>query len=110
MTSERVRARVRVRGQFAPGELVKVSLDRPKYSREMWVLRAEFDELEVEAPFVGNVAHVTAFPKIAALERLRAYGCSTCVDELLVRSGETPREPRSLQQAFDTSVVAADAT
>lgn len=110
MTSERVQARVRVRGQFAPGELVKVSLDRPRYSREMWVLRAEFDELEVEASFVGNVAHVTAFPKIAALERLRAYGCSTCVDELLVRSGQTPREPRSLQQAFDTSVVAADAT
>ncbi|WP_174970763.1 hypothetical protein [Burkholderia lata] len=109
VTSKGVHARVRTRGQFAPGELLKVSLDRPKYSREMWVLRTEFDELDVEASFIGNVAHVTAFPKIAALERLRAYGCSTCVDELLVRSGETPREPTSEAQAFDTSVVAADA-
>ncbi|VWC01233.1 hypothetical protein BLA14095_04765 [Burkholderia lata] len=48
VTSKGVHARVRTRGQFAPGELLKVSLDRPKYSREMWVLRTEFDELDVD--------------------------------------------------------------
>ncbi|AXF19090.1 hypothetical protein CUJ89_00155 [Burkholderia pyrrocinia] len=108
-TSTGIAARVRTRGQFAPGELVKVSLDRPKYSREMWMLRAELDEHEVEATFFDNVAHVNEFPKIAALERLRAYVCSTCVDELLVRSGEAPYKPTTKEQAFDTSVVAANA-
>lgn len=108
-TSKGIAARLRIRGQFAPGELVKVSLDRPKYSRDMWMLRAEFDEHDVEATFIDNVAHVTAFPKIAALERLRAYACSACMDELLVRSGEAPDEPTSTEQAFDTSVVAANA-
>ncbi|WP_155640973.1 hypothetical protein [Burkholderia pseudomultivorans] len=104
-----VAGRIRPRGQFAPGELVKVSLDRPKYSRRMWVLRAEFDALQVEATFVDKVAHVTAFTQIAALERLKTHACSACVDELLVRSGEAPDKPTSIERAFDTSLVAADA-
>ncbi|KVE81197.1 hypothetical protein WL99_27020 [Burkholderia cepacia] len=102
-------ARIRLRAQCAPGELVKVSLDRPRYSREMWMLRAELDEHEVDAIFVDRVAHVKAFPKIAALERLRAYVCLACLDELLVRSGEAPHQPTTKEQAFDTSVVAANA-
>ncbi|WP_175857757.1 hypothetical protein [Burkholderia anthina] len=109
MTSTGVAERVLSRGQFGPGELVKVSLDRPKYSKEMWMLRAEVDEHAADAVFVDNVAHVKAFPKIAALERLRAYVCSACVDELLVRSGEAPYRPTTKEQAFDTSVVAANA-
>ncbi|MCA8275800.1 hypothetical protein LGN17_25295 [Burkholderia sp. AU30280] len=108
-TSKGIAARIRQRGQFLSGELVKVSLDRPKYSREMWMLRAELDEHEVDATFVDNVAHVKAFPKIAALERLRVYLCSACLDELLVRSGEAPYKPTTKEQAFDTSVVAANA-
>ncbi|WP_175836154.1 hypothetical protein [Burkholderia anthina] len=109
MTSTGIAERVLSRGQFGPGELVKVSLDRPKYSKEMWMLHAELDEHAADAVFVDNVAHVKAFPKIAALERLRAYVCSTCVDELLVRSGEAPYRPTTKEQAFDTSVVAANA-
>ncbi|WP_157692762.1 hypothetical protein [Burkholderia sp. ABCPW 11] len=108
-TSAGVAVCIRQRGQFSPGELVKVSLDRPKYSREMWMLRAELEEHEVDATFVDNVAHVKAFPKIAALERLRAHLCSACLDELLVRSGEVPYKPTTKEQAFDTSVVAANA-
>ncbi|RXV72280.1 hypothetical protein D1006_07930 [Burkholderia stabilis] len=108
-TSTGIAARIRSRGQFIPGELVKVSLDRRRGSRELWMLRAELDEHEADASFVDNVAHVTAFPKIAALERLRAYVCSTCLDELLVRSGEAPYKPTAKEQAFDTSVVAANA-
>ncbi|HEM7879466.1 TPA: hypothetical protein U2L31_005905 [Burkholderia contaminans] len=88
---------------------MKVSLDRPRYSREMWMLRAELDAHEVDATFVDRVAHVKAFPKIAALERLRAYVCLACLDELLVRSGETPHKPTTKEQAFDTSVVSANA-
>lgn len=108
-TSTGLAARIRSRGQFIPGELVKVSLDRRKGSRALWMLRAELDTHEVDAIFVDNVAHVKAFPKIAALERLRAYVCSTCLDELLVRSGEEPYKPTAKEQAFDTSVVAANA-
>ncbi|OXJ28780.1 hypothetical protein CFB46_04200 [Burkholderia sp. HI2761] len=108
-TSTGIAARIRQRGQFLSGELVKVSLDRPKYSREMWMRRAELDEHEVDATFIDNVAHVKAFPKIAALERLRVHLCSACLDELLVRSGETPHKPTTKEQAFDTSVVAANA-
>jgi len=108
-TSKGIAARIRQRGQFLSGELVKVSLDRPKYSREMWMLRAELDEHEVDAAFIDNVAHVKAFPKIAALERLREHLCSACLDELLVRSGEIPYKPTTKEQAFDTSVVAANA-
>ncbi|VWC80579.1 hypothetical protein BLA9940_04767 [Burkholderia aenigmatica] len=108
-TSTGVAAHIRVRGQCAPGELVKVSLDRPRYTREMWMLRAELDEHEVDATWVDRVAHVKAFPKIAALERLRAYVCLACLDELLVRSGETPHKPTTKEQAFDTSVVSANA-
>lgn len=73
------------------------------------MLRAELDEHEADATFVDQVAHVKAFPKIAALERLRAYVCLACLDELLVRSGETPYQPTTKEQAFDTSVVAANA-
>ena len=73
------------------------------------MLRAELAEHEVDATFIDNVAHVTAFPKIAALERLREYLCSACLDELLVRSGEVPYKPTTKEQAFDTSVVAANA-
>ncbi|MEB4734174.1 hypothetical protein OXV40_34590, partial [Burkholderia contaminans] len=47
--------------------------------------------------------------KIAALERLREYLCSACLDELLVRSGEVSYKPTTKEQAFDTSVVAANA-
>ncbi|MBZ5789826.1 hypothetical protein K8353_06860 [Burkholderia contaminans] len=108
-TSTGVAERIRLRAQCVPGELVKVSLDRPRYSREMWMLRAELDEHEVDATFVDQVAHVKAFPKIAALERLRAYRCLACLDELLVRSGEAPHKPTTKEQAFDTSVVAANA-
>lgn len=108
-TSKGIAARIRQRGQFLSGELVKVSLDRPRYSREMWMLRAELHEHEVDATFVDNVAHVKAFPKIAALERLREHLCSACLDELLVRSGETPCKPTTKEQAFDVSVVAANA-
>jgi len=108
-TSTGVAAHIRVRGQCVPGELVKVSLDRSRYTREMWMLRAELDEHEPDATFVDRVAHVKAFPKIAALERLRAYVCLACLDELLVRSGETPYKPTTKEQAFDTSVVSANA-
>lgn len=73
------------------------------------MLRAELAEHEVDATFIDNVAHVKAFPKIAALERLRAHLCSACLDELLVRSGEAPYKPTTREQAFDTSVVAANA-
>lgn len=108
-TSTGVAARIRLRGQCEPGELVKVSLDRPRYSWEMWMMRAELDEHEVDATLVDQVAHVKAFPKIAALERLRAYVCLACLDELLVRSGEAPYKPTTKEQAFDTSIVAANA-
>ncbi|WP_175920599.1 hypothetical protein [Burkholderia pyrrocinia] len=108
-TSAGIAALIRQRGQCSSGELVKVSLDRPKYSWEMWMLRAELVEHEVDATFIDHVAHVKAFPKIAALERLRVYLCSACLDELLVRSGEVPYKPTTTEQAFDTSVVAANA-
>ncbi|MGS0892887.1 hypothetical protein ACVBGC_10125 [Burkholderia stagnalis] len=108
-TSTGIAARIRSRGQFSPGELVKVALDRRKSSRELWMLRTELDEHAADAAFVDRIAHVKAFPAIAALERLRAYVCSACLDELLVRSGEQPYKPTSDEQAFDTSVVAADA-
>lgn len=108
-TSKGIAARIRQRGQFLSGELVKVSLDRRKYSLEMWMLHAELDEHEVDATLIDRVVHVTEFPKIAALERARVMACSACLDELLVRSGEVPYKPTTAAQAFDTSVVAADA-
>ncbi|TCW81178.1 hypothetical protein C5O80_23755 [Burkholderia sp. SRS-46] len=103
-------ARIRTRGQFASGELVKVSLDRPKGSKIAWMLRADLDAHQVDAKYVENVAHVTAFPQIAALERAWTHVCPACLDELLVRSGEVPDAPTSQAQAFDTSIVAEGVT
>lgn len=40
-------------------------------SQVMWMLRTELDEHEVDATYVDHVVHVSAFPKIAALERAR---------------------------------------
>ncbi|KVL96209.1 hypothetical protein WT02_15870 [Burkholderia stagnalis] len=105
-----IAARIRTRGQFAPGELAKVSLDRPKGSKIAWMLHADLDAHQVEATCVDNVAHVTAFPQIAALERAWTLVCPACLDELLVRSGEVPDAPTSEKQAFDTSVVAEGVT
>uniref|UniRef100_UPI0036D9E43B hypothetical protein n=1 Tax=Streptomyces rochei TaxID=1928 RepID=UPI0036D9E43B len=68
-TSKGIAARIRQRGQFMSGELVKVSLDRRKYSLKMWMLRAELAEHEVDATY----------------------------------------KPTTKEQAFDTSVVAANA-
>ncbi|PCE30989.1 hypothetical protein [Burkholderia ubonensis] len=103
-------ARIRTRGRFAPGELVKVSLDRPKGSKIAWMLRADLDAHQVDAKYVDNVAHVTAFPQIAALERAWTPVCPACLDELLVRSGEVPDSPTSDAQAFDTAIVAEGVT
>ncbi|KVR35978.1 hypothetical protein WK13_16730 [Burkholderia ubonensis] len=103
-------ARIRTRGRFAHGELVKVSLDRPKGSKIAWMLRADLDAHQVDAAYVDNVAHVTAFPQIAALERAWTHVCPACLDELLVRSGEVPDAPTSEKQAFDTAVVAEGVT
>ncbi|KVZ62569.1 hypothetical protein [Burkholderia ubonensis] len=108
--SNGIGARIRTRGRFAPGELVKVSLDRPKGSKVAWMLRADLDAHQVDAKYVDNVAHVTAFPQIAALERAWTDVCPACLDELLVRSGEVPDAPTSDAQAFDTSVVAEGVT
>ncbi|WP_157636774.1 hypothetical protein [Burkholderia ubonensis] len=87
-----------------------MSLDRPKGSKIAWMLRADLDAHQVDAAYVDNVAHVTAFPQIAALERAWTHVCPACLDELLVRSGEVPDAPTSEKQAFDTAVVAEGVT
>ncbi|KVU30901.1 hypothetical protein WK64_19450 [Burkholderia ubonensis] len=108
--SKGIGARIRTRGRFAHGELVKVSLDRPKGSKIAWMLRADLDAHQVDPAYVDNVAHVTAFPQIAALERAWTHVCPACLDELLVRSGEVPDALTPEKQAFDTAVVAEGVT
>ncbi|WP_155122556.1 hypothetical protein [Burkholderia ubonensis] len=108
--SKGIGARIRTRGRFESGELVKVSLDRPKGSKIAWMLRADLDANQIDAEYVDNIAHVSAFPQIAALERAWTHVCPACLDELLVRSGEVPDAPTSEKQAFDTSVVAEGVT
>lgn len=106
MASNRIVACVSTRGKFAPGDLIKVSIDRPGRSSVTWMTRDELGEHAASAMYVDKIAHITERPKFAPLERQWVYVCPVCVDELLVRSGEQPSAPTSEEQAFDTSVVA----
>ncbi|MCA8022979.1 hypothetical protein [Burkholderia metallica] len=110
MAAKRIGDRIRERGRFEPDELVRVSLDRPKRSHVAWMTRADLDEHAVTANHVDGVAHVTELRKIALLDQACVHVCPDCLDELLVRSGEQPHSPTPLSRAFDTSVVADNAT
>lgn len=108
-SSKAVDACAGARGQFAAGQLFKVSLDRPKRSREVWMHRAELAEYAHLITYAGKTAHLKDFPSIAAIERSLVPACPRCLDELLVRSGEQPLQVTSRESAFDTSLVAGDA-
>ncbi|UOB55902.1 hypothetical protein MRS60_02005 [Burkholderia pyrrocinia] len=110
MAAKRVGDRIRERGRFEPDELVRVSLDRPKRSHVAWMTRADLDEHAVAANSVDGVAHVTELRKIALLDQACAPVCPDCLDELLVRSGEQPHSPTPVSRAFDTAIVADNAT
>lgn len=104
--SKHVEAGIKARGQFQSGKLVKISLDRRKHSKRAWVTWAELEAYLALVNVIDNVAHVTHFPAIAAIERSWVFVCPDCRDELLVRSGEPPESPTSVTQAFDTSAIA----
>ena len=107
--SQAVATRINERGQFESGEIAKVSLDRPRRQYTVWMHQSEIEAHAATVTRRDHVCHVEAFPEIAALERLLVWVCPACLDELLVRSGEQPTTPTSLQQALDKSVVAAGA-
>ncbi len=111
LASARVVARcdVDVRGRFEAGELVQVALDRGKRSKLAWMTREDLAEQGVAADAVDGVVNVTELPVIAALERMWVPVCGCCLDELLVRSGETPHAPTPAERAFDTSPMADNA-
>ncbi|MCA8101406.1 hypothetical protein [Burkholderia contaminans] len=110
VAAKRIGDRIRERGRFEPDELVRVSLDRPKRSYVVWMTRADLDEHAVTANHVDGVAHVTELRKFALLERACEHVCPDCLDELLVRSGEQPYSPTPVSRAFDTAIVADNAT
>ncbi|KFG92659.1 hypothetical protein GQ56_0136065 [Burkholderia paludis] len=110
MAAKRIDDRIRERGQFEPDELVRVSLDRPKRSHVVWMTRADLDEHAVTANHVDGVEHVTELRKFALLDRACVHVCPDCLDELLVRSGEQPHSPTPVSRAFDTAIVADNAT
>ncbi|WP_155646080.1 hypothetical protein [Burkholderia diffusa] len=110
VASKRIGDRIRERGRFGREELVRVSLDQPKRSQIKWMTRADLDEHAVEASHVGGVAHVTELRKIALLDQACEPVCPDCLDELLVRSGEQPHSPTPASRAFDTAIIAENAT
>ncbi|MBJ9755047.1 hypothetical protein [Burkholderia cepacia] len=110
VAAKRIGDRIRGRGRFEPGELVQVSLDRPKRSYVVWMTRADLDEHAVTADYVDGVAHVTELRKFALLDRACEHVCPDCLDELLVRSGEQPHSPTPVSRAFDTAIIADNAT
>lgn len=110
VAAKRIGDQIRERGRFEPDELVRVSLDRPKRSHVVWMTRADLDEHAVTANHVDGVAHVTELRKFALLDRACEHVCPACLDELLVRSGEQPDSPTHVSRAFDTAVVADNAT
>ena len=110
VAAKRIGDRIRERGRFEPDELVRVSLDRPKRSHVVWMTRADLDEHAVTANHVDGVAHVTELRKFALLDRACEHVCPDCLDELLVRSGEQPHSPTPVSRAFDTAIVADNAT
>ena len=107
--SQAVAARMSERGRFKSGEILRVSLDRPRRSYSVWMAQSEVGAIAPTATLSDGVCHVTGFPEIAALERLLVAVCPSCLDELLVRSDDQPATPISRDQAFDESVVAAGA-
>nr|WKF57873.1 hypothetical protein HUO10_002367 [Paraburkholderia busanensis] len=107
-SSNALRDGIRARGQFEPGQLVKLSVDRRKRSYEMWMARSDVAEYEHYFTYENGVAHLTHFPSMAAIERTIVYVCPRCRDELLVRSGEPPMHPTSHENAFGHTPVAAD--
>lgn len=109
VTSKSIADRISERGRFEAGELVRVSFDRPKRSRVLWLDRSELADHAHLITYVGNIAHLKDFPTIAAIESSLVAVCSRCRDELLVRSGEEPVEPTSQESAFDTALIANDA-
>lgn len=108
-TSPNIRDRVVERGRFEAGQLVKVSFDRPKRSKERWMAQIELADHAHLITYVGQIAHLKHFPSIAAFERSLVPACPRCLDELVVRSDEQPLQATSRESAFDTSFVAADA-
>ncbi|PQV44564.1 hypothetical protein B0G83_12272 [Paraburkholderia sp. BL21I4N1] len=109
LASPNIAARISARGQFEADQLVRVSFDRPKRSREIWMDRNELADHAHLITYVGKIAHLKDFPTMAAIERSLVHVCARCMDELLVRSGEEPAAPTSLESAFDTAMVAKDA-
>jgi hypothetical protein len=109
LASKRVVERANKRETCVPGELQKVSLDRPKRSKLAWMTQADLDELGLISHPVDGVVHITSLPVIAALEKTWMPVCGKCLDELLVRSGEQPSEPTLVERAFDMSVIADNA-
>ncbi|MDR6482891.1 hypothetical protein [Paraburkholderia terricola] len=108
-SSKDIDACIGARGQFAAGQLVKASFDRPKRSREVWVHLAELAEYAHLITYAGKTAHLKDFPSIAAIERSLVPVCPRCLGELLARSDEQPLQVTSRESAFDTSLVAEDA-
>ncbi|PRZ47754.1 hypothetical protein BX589_12984 [Paraburkholderia fungorum] len=108
-SSKDVDACIGSRGRFAAGQLVKVSFDRPKRSREVWIHRAELTEYAHLIAYAEETAHLKDVPSIAAIESSLVPVCPRCLDELLVRSEEQPVQVTSRESAFDTSLVAEDA-
>lgn len=109
LASPNIGACINVRGKFEAGQLVRVSFDRPKRSREIWMDRNELADHTHLITYVGKIAHLKDFPTLAAIERSLCHVCARCMDELLVRSGEEPAAPTSPESAFDTTLVAKDA-
>jgi hypothetical protein len=104
-----VAARIGARGVFAGGELIKVSLDRPKRTAVAWMTWAELHEHKAVAHVADGVAHVRDLPMIAALRATWQKVCPDCRDELLVRSGEEPEQPTPYERAIDASAIADNA-
>lgn len=108
--SKDIHTRIKERGLFAPDELTKVSVDRPKRSYAVWASRADIAPTIHLEEDISCALHIRRLPDIPVFERVLAFVCPECLDELLVRSGLEPKSPVSKEQAFDTSPIAATAT
>lgn len=107
--SQTISDRIKTRGQFASNELIKVSVDRFKRSYQVWSDRSGVVEQVNSAKVTDGIVHLKAPQEIAMFERSLVFVCPDCLNELLVRSGETPDAATQRERAFDMSPIAGGA-
>lgn len=107
--SQAIGDRIKTRSQFASNELIKVAVDRVKRSYQVWSDRSALVEYANLANLSDGVLHLNVPQEIAAFERSLVPVCPDCLNELLVRSGETPDAATSREQALDMSPIAVGA-